>query len=207
MQKQLVEFVGTFLFMLVFVMARNAAGTFAPFAIGGVFTAMVLAGGSGSSYNPAISVANLMLGRLEKPDFPAQILMQILGAVLGSLVAAFLLGCSQVGEIAAHTNDPICALVAEFFGTFALVWVALGTATGRSESHHFQYSLAVGFTILAGTAAFSGVSSGAFSPAVAAGMATVGMVSWSDIWIYLAGNVLGAAAAAAIFQTIHPRTS
>jgi aquaporin Z len=48
------------------------------------------------------------------------------------------------------------------------------------------------------------VSSGAFNPAVAFGEMLMGLLNWSDIWIYLIANLLGAAVAAVVFRYLNP---
>ena len=46
------------------------------------------------------------------------------------------------------------------------------------------------------------VSGGAFNPAVAIGLGTMGMVGWADIWIHLVGDFAGGAVAALAFKAI-----
>ena len=181
-------------------MASNVAGAAAPLAIGAAFAAMAFAGGH---LNPATSLAALMLGRLGRFALPAHVLAQIVAAVAGALVAVFLLGCSDAPEISARSNEPICALVAEFFGTFALVWAILNAWATPSQST--SYALIGGLAWLAAHAALGGLSGGAFNPAIAVGMATAGMAAWGDLWIYFFGELLGAAAAATIFQMLEKR--
>ena len=94
-------------------------------------------------------------------------------------------------------------MLAEFFGTFALAYVVLNVATTRSNAGNSHYGLAIGFTVLAATYGLGGISGGAFNPAVAVGASLAGMFNWADIWIYLLGALLGAAAAVTEFQIVH----
>ena len=94
-------------------------------------------------------------------------------------------------------------MLAEFFGTFALAYVVLNVATTRSNEGNSHYGLAIGFTVMSAAYALGGISGGAFNPAVALGISIGHMVPWSDIWIYLAGDLLGAAAAATVFQIVY----
>ncbi|MCY7326917.1 MAG: aquaporin [Saprospiraceae bacterium] len=50
-----------------------------------------------------------------------------------------------------------------------------------------------------------GISGGAFNPAVALGISIGRMVSWDEIWVFLVGDLLGAAAAISVFQVIYGR--
>lgn len=63
----------------------------------------------------------------------------------------------------------------------------------------------IGFTVLACAYALGGVSGGAFNPAVAFGISLAEMKLWSNIWIFLVGNLAGGAAAAYAFLYINGR--
>jgi glycerol uptake facilitator-like aquaporin len=66
-----VEFIGTFFLMFTVGMAIATAGTLAPPAIGGALMVMVFAGAhiSGVHYNPAVSTAVLLRGKLDARDY------------------------------------------------------------------------------------------------------------------------------------------
>ena len=87
-------------------------------------------------------------------------------------------------------------LIVEFIYTFALAWVVLNVATARGTEGNSFYGLAIGFTVVAGAFAVGGISGGAFNPAIAIGATVTGLFEWSNIWIYLIADFLGAAAAA-----------
>ena len=67
------------------------------------------------------------------------------------------------------------------------------------------YGLAIGFTVTAMAYALGGVSGGAFNPAVAAGVSLAEMQSWSNIWIFLVGNLAAGAVAAFLFNFVNGR--
>ena len=83
------------------------------------------------------------------------------------------------------------AFVAEFLFTFALVYVVLNSATAKGTSGNSFYGLAIGFTVLTGAFAVGGVSGGAFNPAVAVGLAVMGLVSTTSIWIHIVADLRG----------------
>ena len=95
-------------------------------------------------------------------------------------------------------------LLAEFLFTFALVFVVLNSATSKDNNGNSFYGLAIGFTVLAGAFAVGGVVSAAFNPAVAAGISSMGLVSWSRLWIYIVANFSGGAVAALTFRLLCP---
>jgi aquaporin Z len=95
-------------------------------------------------------------------------------------------------------------LIAEFIFTFALAWVVLHVATARGTEGNSFYGLAIGFTVVVGAFAVGGISGGAFNPAIALGAMVTGLFEWSNIWIYLLADLLGAAAAAYTFLYVLP---
>ena len=95
------------------------------------------------------------------------------------------------------------ALVAEFLFTFALVFVVLNVATAKGTAGNSFYGLAIGMTVMTGAFAVGNVSGGAFNPAVALGISFMGLVSWSNIWIYWLAEFAAGAVAAATFKTIN----
>ena len=96
------------------------------------------------------------------------------------------------------------AFVAEFLYTFALVYVILNVATAKANAGNSFYGLAIGMTVMAGAFAVGPISGAAFNPAVAIGVAIMGLSPWPVFWIYLAANFLGGAAAAVVFKALNP---
>jgi aquaporin Z len=64
--------------------------------------------------------------------------------------------------------------------------------------------LAIGFTVVTGAFAVGGISGGVFNPAIAVGAMVTGLLQWSNIWIYLLADFLGAIAAAYLFLYVLP---
>ena len=203
-RKLVVEFVGMFLFMFTVGMATNkaGAGALAPLAIGSALMVMVFAGGnvSGGHFNPAVSTAVFLRGRMLTNEFAAYVATQCIAAVVAGLAVRY------VGGREAHTvvasNGKM--LVAEFIFTFALAWVVLHVATASGTDGNSFYGLAIGFTVVVGAFAVGGISGGAFNPAIALGAMVTGLFEWSNIWIYLLADLLGAAAAAYTFLYVLP---
>ena len=119
-----------------------------------------------------------------------------------ALVGLYLLGADSSG-IVPMSVEAGPALIAEFLGTFALVYVILQTATTKSTEGNSYYGLAIGFTVTAFAYAVGGISGGAFNPAVAFGISTAGMADWANIWIFLVGNLAAGAAAAVVFKSVY----
>jgi len=203
-RKLVVEFIGMFLFVFTVGMATNkaGAGALAPLAIGSILMVMVFAGGhiSGGHFNPAVSTAVRLRGRMTNEEFGAYLVTQFAAAVLAGLLVRYVGGREAQAVVASDGK----MLIVEFLFTFALAWVVLNVATALGTEGNSFYGLAIGFTVVAGALAVGGISGGAFNPAIALGAMVTGLFQWSNIWIYLFADFLGAAAAAWAFLFVLP---
>ncbi len=200
MKKYVVEFIGTFFLVLIIISSVNGLGDssfLAPIAIGTGLMALIYTGFhiSGAHYNPAVSVAVLIRGKMDTKDFIPYILAQVAGGAAAALVASKVFGFSGTPE----SLDVGPAVIAEVLGTFALAYVILNVATTKSNQGNSFYGLAIGFTVTAMVYSLGGVSGGAFNPAVAVGITLAEMAVWGDIWIYFLGTLAGGSLAAMIF--------
>jgi aquaporin Z len=202
-RKLAVEFIGTFFLVFTVGMATNTAGSFAPLAIGAVLMVMVFAGAhvSGGHYNPAVSTAVVLRGRMPQSDYVPYVATQLLAGLVAALVV-IALGYDPSTPI--RTAGIGSMLVVEFLFTFALAYVVLNVATSKETEGNSFYGLAIGFTVATGTFAVGSISGGAFNPAVAVGASLMGVFAWSHIWIYLLASLVGGAAAAGAFLLIEP---
>jgi len=104
-------------------------------------------------------------------------------------------------------NSWIRKLVAEFLGTFWLVFGGCGSAVLAAGFPQLGIgfagvALAFGLTVLTGAYAFGPVSGGHFNPAVSFGLAVAGRFSWREFIPYVVVQVLGATAAAGILYLV-----
>jgi len=206
MKKYITEFIGTFFLTLtVGMVVLGGKGDFAPLAIGAVLMVMIFAGGhiSGGHYNPAVTLAVLLRGKIKLADAIPYMIVQILGAALAAVVVMYLLN-DKILEIPAELANSTKALLAEFIGTFALAFVVLNVATAKGTSGNSFYGLAIGFTVLAMAYAMGDISGAAFNPAVAFCAAMLKMKSWTSFWVYLVGCFGGASLAAGVFKICNP---
>lgn len=203
MKKYITEFIGTFFLVLTIGLVVNGgAGDMAPVAIGAALMVMVYAGGhiSGAHYNPAVTLAVLIRGRINLGDALTYMGSQLAGAFLAALTVKYMIGDAKMPVAAMANPDAIKALIAEAIGTFGLAYVVLNVATAKTNAGNSFYGIAIGFTVTAMAYAFGAFSGGAFNPAVAVGISFMKMAAWPDIWIYLAGCFGGAILAALIFK-------
>src|SRR5438874_27307 len=208
MNKYIAEFIGTFFLVLTIGCTGigAGAGVIAPLAIGAALMVMVFAGGhiSGAHYNPAVTLAVLIRGKVQPGDVVPYMIAQVIGAALAAVVV---MKCLRSG-IAVMPIAPRIgpALLAEFLFTFALVYVVLNAATAEGTSGNSFYGLAIGMTVMTGAFAVGDISGGVFNPAVAIGISVLGISSWGNLWIYLLANFAAAVVAAFVFNLINPPT-
>jgi aquaporin Z len=202
MRRYLTEFIGTF--FLVFTIGLTASIPLAPLAIGAMLMVMVYMGGhiSGAHYNPAISLAVLLRGKLSAIDFIPYVVCQLAGA-LAAAYLVFLFTGEVTVPIPGAKYTAVTAILVEAIFTFALALVVLNVATAKSTEGNSYYGLAIGFTVF--SAAFTGgpISGGAFNPAV--GVGPIAVRYWfqqgdfSHVGYYIIGPFLGAAVASVVF--------
>src|SRR5207248_3096727 len=87
----------------------------------------------------------------------------------------------------------------EFIGTFFLVFTICATVLSGTN----LAPLAIGLVLAAMAFAGGGVSGGVFNPAVAVGVSTAGLVSWSMLWVYVVANLAGGVLAAVAFRALN----
>jgi aquaporin Z len=204
MKKYLVEFIGTF--FLVFTVGATVippgAGPLAPLAIGASLMVMIFAGGhiSGGHYNPAVTLAVWLRGRCPKRDVIPYWIAQLAAAFVASWLISHFKQENAAQELPIGTK---AAISAEFLFTFALAWVVLHTATSKETAGNSFYGLAIGMTVMVGAFAVGNVSGGAFNPAVATGITLMGLAHWDHFWIYIVGELSGAACAVLAYKLVH----
>lgn len=205
MARAIMEFIGAFflVFTIGMTVIEPGAGNLAPLAIGAVLMVMIFAGGhlSGGHYNPAVSLAVYVRGKLPVNDLITYIVAQFIAAAVAAGLVLFLKGFPAITPAVWQI---VPALIAEFLFAFALCFVVLNVATAKGTSGNSFYGLAIGFTVLAGAYAVGAISGGAFNPAVALGITLMGLTSWANIWIYLVANFAGGAVAGLAFRALNP---
>jgi aquaporin Z len=203
MKKELMECIGTFFFVF------TVAATGNPFAIAAMLMAWVYIGGyiSGGHYNPAVSLAVALRGRLEWDEARNYMIAQILGGIIAFAMTSYFYGHITIPKpglgislLQAFIMEVLLACV------LALVVLTVATTEKFKESHVFGF--AIGFTIPALAALGGPISGGLFNPAIPLGAAIVGAfkrmpISYEHLAMYVVGALLGGFLAAYLFTYFH----
>lgn len=206
MRKYLTEFIGTFFLVFTVGCAVLGGAPLAGIAIGSVLMVMIYAGGhiSGGHYNPAVSLAVFLRGKMASADLVPYWVAQIVAGIIAALLAMYVMNPPDFDAASFSGREIGASLIAEALFTFALCYVVLNVATSKSHPNNHFYGLAIGFTVLAGAIAVGAVSGAAFNPAVTIGIIVMGLFSWSTIWVFLLAQAIGAVAAAYAFKAANP---
>jgi aquaporin Z len=208
MKNYLTEFIGTFFLVLTVGLTAVNGTPLAPLAIGASLMVMVYMGGhiSGGHYNPAVTLAVWIRGKLP----PREALPYWISQILGAMAAAGVVHGIYHKPFAPEPGDGVsthAALAIEFLFTFALALVVLNVATSPKTEGNSFYGLAIGFTVVVGAFAGGPISGGAFNPAVGSGPILVNVLTNTGkityLWLYLLAPALGGVVAAWVFRIQH----
>lgn len=213
----LAEFIGTF--ALVWLAAGavcvdamlpaglGPVGIALAYGAAAALTTYALGRASGGHFNPAITAAVYVSKRIDAVKASFYVICQLLGAALAGLLLARTFQSRP--EIAAQ--PPYlgscdlwavgfrAATLIEAIATFLLVLVYYSARyEGRARS---GWPVAVGLAVTAGSLALGPLTGGALNPARAFGPA-VASGHWSHFYVYWVGPLVGAAAAALLYDNI-----
>ncbi len=213
-RKYLCELIGTF--ALVFfaagaVMIDDIAGALGPLgagiASGAIITVVIYTFGhvSGAHVNPALSMAAVVLGQLQKRLLAGYIMAQMTGSALAGLFLFWVIG--DYGKMGANIPNtaigvtPFRAFIIEVFLSLLLMWVICGTAYHKSALNKFA-GLAIGATVGIEVLLMGSYAGAAMNPARAFGPYLV-YGDFSTYWIYLVGPIAGMLSGAYLYLFTH----
>ena len=208
LRSSLAEFLGTF--ALVWLAAGAACADAATggrlgmlgsaLAYGLALSMLTYAFGAADGFfNPALTAAFCMTRRVDWVRGIFLIACQLLGA-----------GCAGmflVRSYHAHALAGVCALSGVSFRMGTLIeamttfWLTFVFCAAREERHNAAGCAALGAAAAAASLATAALTGGAFNPARAFGPA-VATGQWANWYVYWAGPLVGAAAAATLYDTL-----
>ncbi len=204
MKRLVMEFLGTFLFILTIAITGH------PLAIAAMLMAVMYIGGyiSGGHYNPAISFGMFVSKRMTSQQFGLYSLAQILGSLVAFAFSFYIYGNIHMPAPGQGINW-LQALLMEVLLAFVLVLVVLTVMVGKRFKGSHVFGFAIGFTIPALVFLGAPISGGVFNPALAIGSSFFGALKgypliWEHLLVYVFGALLGGYLAAWAFNYLVP---
>ncbi|HYD11169.1 MAG TPA: MIP/aquaporin family protein [Acidimicrobiales bacterium] len=213
-RRALAEYVGTAFLVAVVVGSGIAAARLSPDDVGlqllenaaataGGLIAIILAVGpvSGAHLNPVVSIADALLGGLDRRDLPAYVAAQVAGACTGAAIANLMYELDAV-TLSTNTRSSGGLWLGEVVATVGLLLVIFGVVrAGRASTAPFAVGAYIG-------AAYFFTSSTSFAnPAVTIGRAltdTFAGIDPSSVPAFVLCQLAGGAIAVALVSVLHP---
>ncbi len=157
-----------------------------------IVMAMIYAFGeiSGAHFNPAVTIAFAYAKKFSWKEVPKYIAMQLVGALLASLVLLYLFPEAELYGATIPTLDMWRAFVLELLLTFFLMLVIINVSTGSKEIGTMA-GIAIGGVVLL-EAMFAGpMTKASMNPARSIAPALVSG-HYQHLWLYMIAPVIGA---------------
>lgn len=211
----LAELLGTFLFFAIGLSSVQAVGALGaaapllvvvPLAFGFGLLAAISAFGhiSGGHFNPAVTVAIVIDGRLTPADAVGYIVAQVIGAIGAAALVLVLWGQAAVASTITAPGSgfsDIQALILETVLTAIFLLVILSsTVHARSQA-----PLAIPLTLVAVHLAAVPFTGASVNPVRSLAPALLGG-DLSKLWIYLVAPIVGAVIAALVYRAANAET-
>ncbi len=228
-KKYVAEFIGTCILVSVACGVAVVLGCDTPagyvgtaLAFGFVIIAMAYSVGniSGCHLNPAVSLAMLIRKKIDIKNFVCYVTAQILGAIVGAAILGLLCGSfvnssDTFGAFGQNFAQPLLveaygeggslgvAFDVEIVLTFIFVFAVLG-ATAKSENKTVS-GIIIGLSLTVVHLIGIGLTGTSVNPARSIGPALMSLVrvdntaAISQIWIFIAGPLVGATFAALLY--------
>lgn len=197
------EMIGTALIVFVGGLANLSpgAGPLAPIAMTAALIALVsaMAGVSGAHFNPAVSLAAVVAGRLPLSRIVPYWAAQLAGT---SVAAASVLALKETAPVPMSPGTG-GAFSVELVFTCALAFVYLSLSPNPPRGNTLPLGIGVGSVALAGSLSAAPLSGGLFNPALASAMTVWGLLPGSALWIYWVSAAVAAPLSVAIFHALH----
>mmetsp|Transcript_82416 Transcript_82416/g.249953 ORF Transcript_82416/g.249953 Transcript_82416/m.249953 type:complete len:457 (-) Transcript_82416:123-1493(-) len=204
------EFIGTFVLVMTVgcnVLSNNPNWGGVSIGCSLMVSIYALGGVSGANFNPAVSVALGLAGKMEEGwnQVAAYSVVQILAGCVASFSYSLLFQDTfNIGPTVGF--DWWQAMLCELLYTFVLCFVVLNSAASKKIGGKNQfYGLAIGFVIVAGAYGPGAVSGGCFNPAVAISIDLIS-ASMGFGWclMYAVFEMMAAGLAVGLFMAVRP---
>ncbi|KAI3430305.1 hypothetical protein D9Q98_004901 [Chlorella vulgaris] len=180
------------------ITVNGSWGVITAMAFGLAITVLAYATGhlSGGQMNPAVTLGLALTGNLGIVQAAANILAQIVGAILGSSFLFATVPNSNSSALGSNSIAPGVstgnAMMGEIVMSFVLVSVVLETAISKKSLARAQAPLAIGFAVFCAHAVLLPIDGCSINPARSLGPAIVSGTWPSTFWVFIVGPFVGA---------------
>merc|ERR1719503_135314 len=160
---------------------------------------------SGANFNPAVSFALGIAGKMNWQDVAGYCCVQLAAGICAGMCYEL-----TIGDMFNLSPTPGFefwqAGLAEFLYTFMLCFVVLNVACSKVHAGKNEfYGLAIGFVVIAGGYGAGHISGGCFNPAVAIGIdASSASLGFGWCVVYTVFELIAAVLAAVVFKFVRP---
>jgi len=165
--KYVIEALGTFSLVFTVGVALCTGTPFAALAIGAVLMALIYAGGHRTRphFNPAITLAAAMWGRIPFREAAAYWLVQLAAALCAAIAWRLIVGSGQsesVTEMMLSGRALVGAFGAELLFTFVLGYVVFSCVAPPRDAPNTLWDLVICVAVVVGTVDFAALFGGVF---------------------------------------------
>ena len=192
------ELLGAFFLVLAIGLTGN------PIAIGSMLAVLVYLGGhiSGAHYNPAVTIAVWIRGKIKKQLVLGYIISQLIGAFLAASILLFLTN-TFIPQPSLDFSI-LQVILVEILFTFTLAYTVLTVATSKKLEGNHIYGIAIGLALMVGAFAAGPISGGVLNPAVALSTLILqlflGATHFTNMIIYIIAPLIGGILAGLLFK-------
>lgn len=219
MRKYIAEFIGTMTLVLfgtgiAVLSGGNLVATSLAFGLAIIASAYVIGNISGCHVNPAVSLAMLVSGKLNRKDFCFYVVAQVLGALLGTAILYLILSNTNIGTLELGANgygsmsasgiNLLGALVTEIVLTFIFVYTILGVTSDESKGS--VAGIVIGLTLVFVHLLGIGLTGTSVNPARSLAPALfLGGTALKQVWVFIVSPLVGSVIAALVYKYLNKK--
>jgi len=218
-KKYVAEAIGTMVLVLFgcgsAAIAGSVLGTFGiamAFGLSIVAMAYVIGNISGCHINPAVSIAMLIDKRLSPKDFVGYVVSQVIGAIIGIALLAFIINSADLGgftatnlgqngfdNVSAVGLSMVGAFIVEIILTFVFVFTILGV-TGNEKTSAIA-GIVIGLTLVFVHIMGIPLTGTSVNPARSLAPALfIGGLALQQVWVFIIAPLIGGSLAAFVYR-------
>lgn len=217
MRKYIAEFIGTMTLVLfgtgiAVLSGGNLVATSLAFGLAIIASAYVIGNISGCHVNPAVSLAMLVSGKMNRKDFCFYVIAQILGAIAGTAVLYLILSSTNIGTLELGANgygsmsasgiNLLGAIVTEVVLTCIFVYTILGVTSDESKEN--VAGIVIGLTLAFVHLLGIGLTGTSVNPARSLAPAIfLGGTALKQVWVFIVAPLVGAVIASLVYKYLN----